>query len=127
MITANIESRASVGLPFPVSIVAMMIITSMPVTASVNTNVPSGSPSFSARHSACLTNREDRSKDDEQQPAQYQREPNRMGKIGEHALAVDKEHLRGGQIDQQRPLLQHPHAQFPDGVHSLRYFTHKIS
>jgi hypothetical protein len=35
MITANIASRASVGLPWPVDIVATMIITSMPVTASV--------------------------------------------------------------------------------------------
>ncbi len=48
----NIVSRANAGLPSPVSMTAEIIITSMPMTESVSTNVPNGSPSRTARLSA---------------------------------------------------------------------------
>ena len=60
--TANIVSRASVALPLPPYITAAMIVTSMPVTASVRTRVPSGSPSFAAMASAWRTAAKDASR-----------------------------------------------------------------
>ncbi len=48
-------SRANVGLFSPVSMTAEIIITSMPMTESVSTSVPRGSPSLTARLSAWCT------------------------------------------------------------------------
>lgn len=50
------------GLPLPVNIAAVMMATSIPVTDSVSTSVPSGSPSRTARCSACRTIANDESK-----------------------------------------------------------------
>ena len=53
--TANMASRASVGLPCPVDMTAPIIMTSIPITDSVRTSVPNGSPSFTATLSAWRT------------------------------------------------------------------------
>ena len=50
--TPNIASRASAGFDSPVSMTAEIIMTSMPITASVSTSVPRGSPRRTARLSA---------------------------------------------------------------------------
>src|SRR3954464_7153907 len=55
MITANMVSRASEDTSGPASITAPIIVTSMTVMASVRTSVPNGSPSSTARPSACRT------------------------------------------------------------------------
>ncbi len=55
MTTAIIASRASDGLPLPAYITAVIIMTSMPVTASVRISVPNGSPRFAASTSAWWT------------------------------------------------------------------------
>jgi len=53
--TENIASRAVPGCPCPADMTAVIIITSIPVTAMVSTSVPNGSPSLTARPSACRT------------------------------------------------------------------------
>ena len=55
MTTANIVSRASVGLASPVDITNATMQTSNPVIVSVSSNVPKGSPSRWASSSACRT------------------------------------------------------------------------
>ena len=55
IITANMVSRASTGLPLPVSMTAEIISTSIAITAMVRTSVPKGSPIRCARLSAWRT------------------------------------------------------------------------
>ena len=53
--TANIVSRASAGLPSPVSMTEAIIITSMVMADNVRISVPKGSPKRTARLSAWRT------------------------------------------------------------------------
>ncbi len=83
MTTANIVSRASVGLAAPVDITNATIATSSPVIASVRSNVPAGSPNRVRQNIRVPHNRnggrQDHTANDREQGDQHRRLVQRIG------------------------------------------------
>ena len=121
--TANIASRARAALPCPAYITAAIMLTSMPVTASVRISVPSGSPSLPGQDLGVPHHRERRQQDHGEQPPEQEREPGGAAQIGEPALAEREEQRGGGDADERAAIpgrltkrgsrLVHRHGSWP--------------